>query len=131
MLVSTLSIYKASLTDLGTHIPNLCVLCQYLAFTLAIIMLRSLSTSLIHHLKAGSASKRFPAAYLAISTGLNAFKYLRDIQLEDPSFQSAKRSHTCVVFFGTMLSLCERTMPSEIGIADRSFIWSVNSCSNW
>ena len=126
-----LSMSKASLIDLGTRIPNLCVVRQYLAFTLAIILLRHLSTSLTHHLKVGSTSQRFPAAYSANSTGLDDFKYLRGIQLEEPYFHSNRRYHPCSVFLGTILPLCKHTMPSEIGIYDRSLLWSVIYCSNW
>ena len=126
-----LSIDKAPSTDLGTHISNLCVIRQYLAFNLAIIMLQCIGTSLTHHLKAGFIYKRFPDAYLVNSTVLDAFKYLRGIQIEDPSFHSTKRSHPHVVFFGTMLTLCRRIMPSEIGLSNRSFLWLVVSCITW
>ena len=127
----SLSIDKDSSTDLGTCIPNLCVVRQYLASTLAIILLRHIITYLTNHLKAGSTSKRFPAAYSDNSTGLDAFKYVRGIQLEDPYFHYTKRSHPRVVLFGTMLPWYKQNMPSEIGIFDRSFLWSVISCSNW
>ena len=127
----SLSISKASSTDLGTRIPNLCVVRQYLSLTLDIILLRRLSTSIAHHLKSGSTSKQFPAAYSANPTGLDTFKYLRGIQPEVPIFHSTKRSHSQVVFFVTMLPFREQIMPSEIGIDNRYFLWSVISCSNW
>ena len=126
-----LSIAKASSTDLGTSITKSCVVRQYLAFSLAINLLRHFNTSLTHHLKAGCTSKRFPAAYSANSTGLDDSKSLSGIQLEEPPLHSTKRYHSHVVFFGTMLPLCKRIMPSEIGIANRSFLWLVISCSNW
>ena len=81
----SLSIAKDSSTYLGTRIPNLCVVHQYLAFTLDIILLQCLIMSHIQHLQAGYISRRFPSAYSDNFTGLDSFKYLRGIQLEETS----------------------------------------------
>ena len=66
-----LSISYAYFNVLGTCIPNLCDVRQYLDFTLEIILSLCCKFSLIHQFKAGLSLISFATAYSARSTGLD------------------------------------------------------------
>ena len=92
-----LSSFIASSTLLGIIIPNLCVRVQYLASTLAIVLVLFLITKGIHHAKAGSSAIYFWIAKSARSTGYDWLMSVIASYVELPSFHCNILSHPFVV----------------------------------
>ena len=80
-----LSISRSSFTSMGSLIPNLCVVRQYLSLISDINLLGLRTIRNNRHLNAGSSTIRFATAYSATSMGLDYFKSFRSIHLVCPS----------------------------------------------
>mmetsp|Transcript_33754 Transcript_33754/g.67002 ORF Transcript_33754/g.67002 Transcript_33754/m.67002 type:complete len:211 (+) Transcript_33754:74-706(+) len=103
----SLSIWRASSAVCGSFIPNLCVVLQYLLFTLDTMRRRCRSISFTHHENAGSFSMWLATAYSATSIGLDALRSFRGIHSCSPPFHSTWSCHPLVVRFGTLFPFAD------------------------
>ena len=123
-------LYPVSVFPTGSWILTLCAVHQYLTLSLEITMLRLRTVRDTHHLNAVSSTIRFATAYSATSIVLDSFKSFISIQLFCPSLHSTSSFQPRVVTFGLSFPLYLRDIPSDIGIAVWSFLWSTISLMN-
>ena len=105
VVLVSLSICSASSTVFGMHIPNLCVVFQYLLLIFDITLLHFLRMCLTHHENSGSSSLPLCTVYSATLIGFDAFISLSGIHKHDSFFYLINRFQSLVVFLGILFPL--------------------------